>query len=189
MKPHSKPQSAAFCCCTACAWRLRSTLSVRTILRVRGYRTLVTNCVCSARFTARLRSHYARSLCWHGLAGHCKAGWAGLARFGSRWIVFTLEVDLTYSLQCNLANLVTLKTAWSGRWLPSEIHAAYTLMHVMFAIYCTNSGRNEVPKVQYLKKKQAADTCMNSSCHESKHAKQSSRCLKACRELMLVATL
>ena len=44
--------------------------------------------------------------------------------------------------------------------------------------------------------KQAADTCMNSSCHESeqcchknKHAKLSSRCLKACRELMLVYTV
>ena len=44
-------------------------------------------------------------------------------------------------------------------------------------------------EVRCLGKKQAADTCMNSSCHESKHAKQSSRFLKACRELMLVATL
>ena len=70
--------------CTACARWLCSLLSMRTILRARGCRTLVT---CSARSTARLRSHYARSPCWHGPAWHFKAGWAS-----SRWIAFTLEV-------------------------------------------------------------------------------------------------
>ena len=78
----SKPYNAfvAFHCFTLCARRLRSILSVHTILRAHGCRTLVTNCACSACFTARLRSHYARSQCWHGPAWHCKAGWASTVR-------------------------------------------------------------------------------------------------------------
>ena len=69
------------------------------------------------------------------------------------------------------------------------VHATLVLLFALCArerklLQCehtrSTAATNEAPKVRCLRKKQAADTCMNSSCHESKHAKQSSRCLKAC---------